>query len=107
MDSPAAKSETHAAIARCRACRTACDRQLVLLASAGGGRPRFHDLVVCVALLDLVADRLEFGSDCPPRLLELAIEAAGALPEDDVGCARACQEAAELLGDLLAAGYES
>jgi hypothetical protein len=106
MDSAATNGETRAAIALCRACRTACDRQLVLLANAGDARRRFHDLVICVALLDLVADRLEFGSDCPPRLLELAIQAAGALPEDDVGCARACQQAAELLGDLLAAGYE-
>ncbi len=64
------------------------------------------DTFRCVALLSVIADRLELGSHCSIGLVENTIELARELPEDAFGCAAACRAAADALSEWLNAGYE-
>jgi hypothetical protein len=94
------------AIARSRACRGPCEDYLARIDSVDGNDRGFSDTLRCVAMLSLVADRLETDDDLPIDLIDSAVELARDLYDDRFGCAAACQAAADSLSELLDGRYE-
>jgi hypothetical protein len=94
-------------IEACRAPRAPCDQYLESLSQHHGHlpQPRF-DTLRCVALLSVIADRFELGSQYPIGLIENTIELTRELREDAFGCAAACRAAADALSEVLNGGYE-
>ncbi len=93
-------------IARSRACRGPCEDYLALVDSVSGYDRGFSDTLRCVALLSVIADRLEADGSLPIDLIDTAVELARDLYDDRFGCAVACQAAADSLSDLLDGRYE-
>jgi hypothetical protein len=73
---------------------------------AAGSGPETPDTIRCVALLTLVANRLELGGERPIDLIDAVIDQARDLPEDAFGCASACNDAADTLSEWLNSGYD-
>jgi hypothetical protein len=90
----------------CRVCSEACDRYVTRLAADGERDPRFLDTIRCIALLSMIADRLEEVDHAPVGLVDVTIELARELPNDEFGCAAACQAAADALSARLDSAYE-
>jgi hypothetical protein len=95
------------AIEACRAPRTACDRYLEWLSHQDEHERRStFETFRCVALLSVIADRLELDRRCPIGLIDATIELARELPQDAFACAAACRAAADALTEWLNGGYE-
>ncbi len=94
------------AVELCRISAEACDRYISRLAADGERDPRFMGTIRCVALLSMIADRLEEDNSAPVGLVDMTIELARELPHDEFGCAAACQAAADALSARLASTYE-
>lgn len=104
---PSLRNESlQVAIERCRDCRERCERHLARVDRGGGVDPNVADTLRCVALLSMIAERLETSDSPPLELIEATIELARDLPEDDCGCAAACAVAGDALGDWLDSGFE-
>lgn len=94
------------AIERCRVCREICDRYVAQLYARGEPDPTRFETTRCVALLSMIAERLETDGDPPVELIDTTIELARELPDDDAGCAAACRQAADALSEWLDGSYE-
>lgn len=93
-------------IERCHACREVCDRYVAKLYAGGEPDRTRLETTRCVALLSMIAERLEADGNPPIELIDSTIELARELPDDDAGCAAACRDAADALGEWLDGGYE-
>jgi hypothetical protein len=91
----------------CLACRAACTAHLAALRHESADVTAFRETINCVAVLTAVGDLLARNQDCPVSVLEYGIELAGRLPRDGSDCWRACQAAAEAIGDLIDSQYET
>lgn len=94
------------AIERCRECREPCDRYLAQVDPERGIDPSFSDTLRSVAVLSMIAERLEVADATPLELIEATLDLVRDLPEDGYGCAAACAAAADALGDWLDSGFE-
>jgi hypothetical protein len=99
--------ELEVVVELCLACRAACDTRLAALRHESADVAAFRETISCVAVLTAVGDLLARDQDCPVSVLEYAIDLAGRLPRVGSGCWRACQAAAEALGDLIDSQYET
>lgn len=93
-------------IARCHACRDACDDCLAQLDDSAEARASAASTLRCVAFLSVIADTLAAADDCPTDLIDAAVEMARELPDDPGGCAQACRAAADALSEWLDGSYE-
>jgi hypothetical protein len=89
------------------ACRAACDTHLASLRHESADMTALRETISCVAVLTAIGDLLARNQDCPVSVLEYAIDLAGSLPRDGSVCWRACQAAAEAIGDLIDSQYET
>lgn len=91
----------------CRGPRVPCDRYLDWLSHHDEQEHKTpFDTLRCVALLSMIADRLDLGDQRPIDLIDATIELARDLPEDLFGCAAACNAAADALSEWLNSACE-
>lgn len=92
----------------CRASRDCCEPYLAQLNTEGRAEAsaRLAETTRCVALLSMIADRLELDGECPTEPIDVTIELARDLPDDSFGCAAACRTAADALSEWLDGAYQ-
>ena len=94
-------------IEACRAPRAPCDRYLEWLSHEDEHERQLpFDTLRCVALLSVIADRLELDRDRLISLIDAATELTRELPQDAFDCAATCRAAANALSEWLNGGYE-
>jgi hypothetical protein len=106
MRAETGNGELELVIVRCRATHACCEEYLSRLGGTGRPEDAMPATIRCVALLSLIADRLESGLPCPLALVDEAVRTAHALPADGFGCATACAAAAEALAGWVDSAYE-